>query len=420
MQIDSDIEKALRSAKRIYVHGVPSTPRYLLERLSDVCSDSQERRVYHIEISDSTEYFNSLSNKKIRDISLFIGQNMRSLYRSGLTEYFPAFLSDIPWMIKNVIKPDVALIGVSPPDRHSNFSLGANVVEMNAAIESAKVVIGEVNTQIPFTLGDSVLNVRKPDLILERDQPMQEYPPLKQNHQELEVGQMVSDLVDNGATVQAGIGKISDSAMLSLEGHQNLGIHTELFSNGMFSLVEKGVVNNRYKSVDRGYSVATFAKGSKSLYSFIENNSSITFKSVDYTNDTSIIRRNHLMTSINTCLSMDITGQIDAESIGMGMISGVGGQMDFVRGAALSPGGKSIFAFTSKTDRGISRIVPSLLPGSAVTTTRNHVQYVVTENGVINLHGLSMVERARSIISIADPDERDNLEKYARSVFPNF
>lgn len=416
----TDLEKTLSDAGSIYLHGVPSTPGRLLETVSEVSGSSGIPRIYHIEISDNAAYFSSLSRRKVQDISLFIGQNMRSLYRDGKTEYFPSFLSDIPWMVRNVIRPDIALIGTSGADIHGNYSLGPNVVEMPAAVETARIVVAQVNRNIPYTFGDSVLNSRKPDIIVEHDEPVQEYRQSPQNKVEAEVGQMVSELVENGATIQAGIGKISDSAMVSLDGHQNLGIHTELLSNGMFSLIEKGAVNNRNKSIDRGYSVATFAKGTRDLYSFIDRNSSILFKGVDYTNDTSVIRKNTHMTSINTCLSMDITGQINAESIGTQMISGVGGQMDFVRGSSLSSGGKSIFAFASKTDRGISRIVPYLQPGSAVTTTRNHVQYVVTENGVVNLHGLSMVERARSIISIAHPDERDNLESYAKGVFPCF
>ena len=417
---DGEITDILRKAERIYVHGAPCTPSSILDKIASMAWDSFCPDIYHIEISPSENYLKAVEERRVRDHSLFVGQNMRKAVASGGTEYLPVFLSEIPWMIRNVIKPDLTLLGLSPADPKGYHSLGPNVLEMRSAIESSRDVIGEINTGIPRTFGSNL--VRRSDIrhVIETDSGIPEYLPKKGDKIDREIGERVSDIVENGATIQAGIGKVSDCVMESLEGHQNLGIHTELFSNGMYRLSESGAVNNSLKSIDRGRSVATFAKGSSELYRFLNDNPSILFMDVDYTNDTSVIRRNYKMTSINTCLSMDISGQVNAESIGSRIISGVGGQMDFVRGASLSQGGKSIFALRSRTEKGIPKIVPFLEPGSGVTTTRNHVQYVVTENGSVNLHGLSIRERAKALTSIAHPEDRDSLDKYARESIPSY
>ena len=415
-----DLTEILKKAKRIYIHGAPCTPISVLEKIASLSGEGFCPDIYHIEISPPEDYLKAVEEKRVRDHSLFVGQNMRKAVASGGTEYMPVFLSEIPWMIRNVIKPDLTVVGLSPEDSKGYHSLGPNVLEMRSAMESARIVVGEINRRMPRTFGNNL--VRKSDLSIsiENDSDMPEYLPKKADQVDREIGERVSELVENGATIQAGIGNVSDCAIESLEAHQNLGIHTELFSNGMYRLSESGAVNNSLKSIDRGRSVATFAKGSSELYRFLNDNPSILFMDVDYTNDTSVIRRNYRMTSINTCLSMDITGQVNAESVGPRIISGVGGQMDFVRGASLSQGGKSIFALRSRTEKGIPKIVPFLEPGSGVTTTRNHVQYVVTENGAVNLHGLSIRERAKALISIAHPDDRDRLEKYARESMPSY
>lgn len=417
---DEDLLDTFRKSRRIYVHGAPCTPSSLLDVIASMAGDSFCPDIYHIEISPSQDYLNAVQEHRIRDHSLFVGQNMRNAVESGGTEYMPVFLSEIPWMVRNVIRPDLTIVGLSTADSQGYHSLGPNVLEMRAAMETSGAVVGEINSGIPRTFGSNL--VRRSDLIftVENDSGIPEYPRKNADKVDREIGEKVSELVENGATIQAGIGNVSDCAMESLDGHQNLGIHTELFSNGMHRLSESGAVNNSLKTIDRGRSVATFAKGSSELYRFLNDNPSVLFMDVDYTNDTSVIRKNYRMTSINTCLSMDITGQVNAESIGTRIISGVGGQMDFVRGASLSPGGKSIFAIRSRTEKGIPKIVPFLEPGSGVTTTRNHVQYVVTENGSVNLHGLSIRERAKALISIAHPDDRDPLEKFAREHIPSF
>ena len=410
----------IKPGSKIYVHAVPSTPLHLLKIIADNSDKIGPVRLYHEEISGVGPYFKPENRDKIHDVSLFLGRNMREAYKGGYTQYLPIFLSDIPKFVENTLKPDIVLVSISPSDRHGLHSLGAAVIAIKAAIKSSPLVIAQINSSLPRTFGDATVPENFIDYGIEQNEPIHEEGKHDISKDEMQIGENVAGLVPDGATLQAGIGAIPDAVMKCLDGHRDLGIHTEMFSDGMLDLTVSGAVTNMRKDLDIGHAVATFAKGSKKLYSFLNDNPQILMKSVDYTNDTSNIRKQKNMISVNSAVAVDLTGQVCAESIGDLIISGVGGQMDFVRGSALSPGGKSIIALTARTKSGKQKIASSLLPGSGVTTTRNHVQWVVTEFGAVNLHGLDLGERARKLISIAHPDDRDRLTKEAMKIYPGF
>ena len=410
----------IKPGSKIYVHAVPSTPLHLLKIIADNSDKIGPVRLYHEEISGVGPYFKPENRDKIHDVSLFLGRNMREAYKGGYTQYLPIFLSDIHKFVENSLKPDIVLVSISPSDRHGLHSLGAAVIAIKAAIKSSPLVIAQINSSLPRTFGDATVPENFIDYGIEQNEPIHEEGKHDISKDEMQIGENVAGLVPDGATLQAGIGAIPDAVMKCLDGHRDLGIHTEMFSDGMLDLTVSGAVTNMRKDLDIGHAVATFAKGSKKLYSFLSDNPQILMKSVDYTNDTSNIRKQKNMISVNSAVAVDLTGQVCAESIGDLIISGVGGQMDFVRGSALSPGGKSIIALTARTKSGKQKIASSLLPGSGVTTTRNHVQWVVTEFGAVNLHGLDLGERARKLISIAHPDDRDRLTKEAMKIYPGF
>ena len=410
----------IKPGSKIYVHAVPSTPLHLLKIIADNSDKIGPVSLYHEEISGVGPYFKPENRDKIHDVSLFLGRNMREAYKGGYTQYLPIFLSDIPKFVENTLKPDIVLVSISPSDRHGLHSLGAAVIAIKAAIKSSPLVIAQINSSLPRTFGDATVPENFIDYGIEQNEPIHEEGKHDISKDEMQIGENVAGLVPDGATLQAGIGAIPDAVMKCLDGHRDLGIHTEMFSDGMLDLTVSGAVTNMRKDLDIGHAVATFAKGSKKLYSFLNDNPQILMKSVDYTNDTSNIRKQKNMISVNSAVAVDLTGQVCAESIGDLIISGVGGQMDFVRGSALSPGGKSIIALTARTKSGKQKIASSLLPGSGVTTTRNHVQWVVTEFGAVNLHGLDLGERARKLISIAHPDDRDRLTKEAMKIYPGF
>ncbi len=410
----------IKPGSKIYVHAVPSTPLHLLKIIADNSDKIGPVSLYHEEISGVGPYFKPENRDKIHDVSLFLGRNMREAYKGGYTQYLPIFLSDIPKFVENTLKPDIVLVSISPSDRHGLHSLGAAVIAIKAAIKSSPLVIAQINSSLPRTFGDATVPENFIDYGIEQNEPIHEEGKHDISKDEMQIGENVAGLVPDGATLQAGIGAIPDAVMKCLDGHRDLGIHTEMFSDGMLDLTVSGAVTNMRKDLDIGHAVATFAKGSKKLYSFLSDNPQILMKSVDYTNDTSNIRKQKNMISVNSAVAVDLTGQVCAESIGDLIISGVGGQMDFVRGSALSPGGKSIIALTARTKSGKQKIASSLLPGSGVTTTRNHVQWVVTEFGAVNLHGLDLGERARKLISIAHPDDRDRLTKEAMKIYPSF
>jgi acyl-CoA hydrolase len=353
----------------------------------------------------------------VHDVSLFVGPNLRAAVRRGDASYIPLFLSDVPWYLSQPeTRPHVALINVSPPDRHGFVSLGPSIDATLTAIEQADIVIAQVNPQVPRVLGDACIPVDRITVAVAVDEPLSVLPERPVDEAMVAIGRLVADLVPDRACLQIGIGRVPDAVMRSLEGHQDLGVHTEMMSDGVRHLAAQGVITGRYKVTDPGKIVASFALGSRELYDFVSDNPAVSLHGVDYTNDTAVIRRNPRMVSVNSAVEVDITGQVAAEAIGPHVVSGVGGQMDFVRGASLAPEGRSIIALPARTGRGEPRIVASLRRGAAVTTTRNHVQYVVTEYGVAELKGATIEERAWRMIAIAHPEDRETLTREAREL----
>jgi acyl-CoA hydrolase len=351
-----------------------------------------------------------------RHRALFIGPNARDAVNDGRAEYIPAFLSDVPTLIRRGILPiDTALVNVSTPDRHGYCSLGTSVIAMPTAVRHAKTVVAQLNAAMPRTLGDSFIHVDDIDLGVEVDIPPYPHSLSEPSDDERRIGEHVAELVPDGATVQMGIGAIPSAVATALHDKRDLGIHTEMMTDVVRDLVEAGVVTGRHKEVNNGRIVATFMLGSQSLYEWVDNNPMVEMRPAEYTNDTAVIRRFRKMVAINSALEVDLTGQVCADSIGARMYSGVGGQMDFIRGAALADEGRAIIAMPSTAARGtVSRIVAALTRGAGVVTTRAHVETVVTEWGVADLHGRSIPERARALIGIADPMFRDELADEAR------
>jgi acyl-CoA hydrolase len=345
---------------------------------------------------------------------LFIGSHLRTAVSDGRADYIPVFLSEIPALFRRKILPlDVALVSVSPPDEHGYCSLGVSVDVTLAAVESAKVVIAQVNKYMPRTRGEGNIHVSKFDYFVEGDMPLPTRDLEPSSEVEQSIGKLVASLIEDGSTLQTGIGAIPNAALAALTNHKKLGVHTEMFSDGVIDLVEKGVITNECKCLQRGRIVAGFVSGSQRLYDFVNDNPSVEMMDISYVNDTSVIRRQPKMIALNSAIEIDLTGQVCADSIGEKIFSGVGGQMDFVRGASLSEGGKPIFALPSVTRRNESRIVPILKPGAGVVTTRAHVHYVITEFGVADLYGKNLRQRASALIEIAHPDHREALERAA-------
>jgi acyl-CoA hydrolase len=407
----------VRSSQRVFVQGAAATPSLLLQALADRAHALEDVEVVHMHAEGPAPHVAPDMLGHMRHRALFVGANTREAVNDGRADFVPIFLSDIPALFRNGDLPlDVALIHVSPPDAHGYCSLGTSVDITRAAIEAAELVIAQVNPRMPRTLGNSFVRFDQIHIAVPVDVPLFSHATTSPTRLEQQIGAHVAALVDDGATLQLGIGGIPNAALAAMTDRRDLGVHTEMFSDGLLDLVEAGVITGAAKTLHPGKIVTTFLMGSQRLYDWVDNNPMLEMQPVDYTNDTSIIRRNTRMTAINSALQVDFTGQVCADSIGTRIYSGVGGQMDFMRGAALSPGGKAIIALPS-TARGdtISRIVPTLAEGAGVTTTRAHVQYVVTEYGVASLHGKSIRERAELMIGIAHPAFRDSLLAWARA-----
>ncbi|MBL9108976.1 MAG: acetyl-CoA hydrolase/transferase family protein, partial [Myxococcales bacterium] len=350
--------------------------------------------------------------------SLFVSANVREWVDGPDADYVPVFLSEIPGLFRHERLPlDVALLQVSPPDAHGYCSLGTSIDAAHAAAESAKTVIVQVNRKMPRTLGDAHVHVSRIAAMVECDDDLPEVTYASDDPATAAIGRYVAELVEDGSTLQMGIGGIPDAVLAFLGDHKDLGVHTEMFSDGLVSLVERGVVTNAKKKVERGKTVTTFVLGSRKVYDFVDDNPAVAFRDVSWVNDASVIRKNPRVVAINSALEIDLTGQVCADSIGTYQFSGIGGQMDFMRGAALSEGGKPIIAMPSTTSKGISRIVPVLKPGAGVVTTRGHIRFVVTEHGVVNLYGKGLQERAQLLIGIAAPEHREVLERAYRERF---
>jgi 4-hydroxybutyrate CoA-transferase len=412
----SEAVAAIHSGQTVYVHGASATPQVLLDALVARAADLRDVCMVHLHIEGRGPHLAPEMAGHFRHLALFIGPNARTAVNEGRAEYVPTFLSDVPHLFRRRIVPlDAVLINVTPPDAHGYCSLGTSVDATLAAVESAGMVIAQLNRAMPRTLGDSFIHVDRIDLGVEVDEPPIDHPLNHIGEVEQRIARNVADLVPDGAVIQMGIGAIPSAVGLALISRRDLGVHTEMFTDVMVDLVESGAITGRRKEIDQGKIVAAFMMGTQRLYRFVDDNPMVEMRPVDYTNDTAIIRRLRRMTAINSAIEIDLTGQVCADSIGTRFYSGIGGQMDFVRGAALAEDGRAIIALPATAKGGTeSRIVPFLREGAGVVTSRGHVQTVATEYGVAELHGRSVAERARSLIAIAHPDFRDELTTAAR------
>jgi len=406
---------AISSGQRVFIHGAAATPRTLVQAFAARAADLRDVETVSIHTIGPAPYVAPELAGHVRHRALFTGANVRAAVNAGRADYVPVFLSDIPALFTDGSLPiDVALLNLSPPDEHGYCSFGTSVDVAKAAAESARVVIAQINPAMPRALGDSFIHADRLTRAVAVDEPPHEEPPAPPTDTERQIGEHIAGLVEDGSTLQLGIGAIPNAAAVALLTKRDLGIHTEMFSDGVVDLVEAGVVTGSAKTIHRGKVISSFVVGSRRVYRFVHNNPGVELHPIDYTNDTSIIRRNPRMVTINSAIEVDLTGQVVADSIGDRVYSGVGGQMDFMRGAALSPGGKPIIALPSTAKGGaVSRIVPTLQPGAGVVTSRAHVHYIVTEHGVAYLHGRSLRERARALIAIASPAFRDDLARFA-------
>lgn len=406
--------KSIQSGNRVFLQGAAMTPNVLIDALCDRYNELENVEIVSIHTEGQAKYAQEPYSKSFKMNSCFVGSNVRQLINTTQGDYIPIFLSEINLLFKNGILPlDVAVVQVSPPDKHGYCSLGVSVDITLPAIQTAKKVIALINPCVPRTHGDGIIHIRDIDCAVEVSSPIHTHSITSISSIEQEIGKHVAGLIEDGATLQMGIGNIPNAVLSNLGNHKRLGIHTEMFSDGVLPLIESGVITGEDKVVKNGKIVTCFAVGSQKLYDFVDDNPLVHFKEAAYTNDTSIIRRNPKVTAINSAIEIDLTGQICADTIGSRQYSGVGGQMDFIRGASLSKGGKPIFAMPSITAKGISKITPFLKQGAGVTTTRAHVHYVATEYGVVNLYGKNLQERAKALISIAHPNFREELEKEA-------
>jgi 4-hydroxybutyrate CoA-transferase len=406
----ADVISVVRSGTNIFLHGACATPAPLIEAL---CArrDLEAVRIYHLHTSGPAPFAERGREGEFRSVSLFTGAPLRAAVAENRADFVPIFLSDIPGLfLSGAVALDVAVVQVSPPDRHGLCSLGTSCDAAKAAVETARIVIAEINEQMPRTHGNNLVPLDRVHAFVATDRPLFEHHLEPQSAVESRIGEIVADLVEDGSTLQMGIGGIPDAVLSRLHGKHDLGIHTEMFSDRVVELVESGAVTNRLKNVGVGRIVTSFINGTRRLFDFVHDNPLVAFYPCDWTNDTSVIRKNPKVVAINSAIQIDLTGQVCADSIGHRIFSGIGGQMDFIRGAALSRGGKPIIALPATAAGGkISRLVVQLNAGAGVVTTRGHVHWVVTEYGAVNLHGRSLRERGEALISIAHPDFRAEL-----------
>jgi acyl-CoA hydrolase len=403
----------VQSGNRIFVHGSAQTPLHLLKELGN-----QKERLFDVEVvfitlqGDITIARPEFENH-FKLNCFFVSDPVREAVAQGRADFVPSFLSDIPDFFKQGILPlDVAIVQVSPPDKFGYCSLGASVDIARSAVITAKKVIALVNPRVPRTHGDSMIHADRFISMVyhESELPEVDYGA-KIGEEEMQIARIIAGQIEDGSTLQVGIGTIPDAVLKCLHNHKNLGVHTEMFSDGLIPLFENDVINNSKKKVHPNKTVTGFAYGTRKLYDYIDDNPGFNFLDIDYVNDPSVIRRNPKVVAINSAIEIDITGQVCADSIGTVQYSGIGGQMDFIRGASLSEGGKPFIALTSRTKKGISRIVPTLKPGAGVVTSRGHVRYVVTEYGIADLFGKNLRQRAEGLINISHPDDREDLDR---------
>jgi len=405
--------KVVNPSDRVFIHGSAATPVCLVEALQARWMELHNVELVSITTLGNVNFDRPEHRRSFFFNSLFVSAATRNVANSDDGNYVPIFLSEIPQLFHRQILPiDVALIQVSPPDSHGYCSLGTSVDIARAAVDTAKHVIAQVNPLMPRTHGEGYVHIRQIDALVwhQADLPEIDYAsdvtPVTE-----QIGRNIADLVEDGATLQLGIGGIPDQVLKNLTTHKNLGLHTEMFSDGVIPLIQQGVINNSQKIINPGRSVTSFLTGTRKLYDFVNDNPAIRVLDISYVNDTSVIRQNPKVTAINSAIELDLTGQVCADSIGTFQFSGIGGQMDFIRGASLSAGGKPIIALPSQTGKGISRIVPFLKEGAGVVTTRGHVHWVVTEYGAVDLFGKNFKQRAKALIGLAHPGHREILER---------
>ena len=408
--------KVIKSNDRVHLSSVAVTPHHLIDAMVARGKNGEFKnvRVQHIHTEGAAPYADPELEGVFQLESFFVGGNVRKQTQAGYADYIPVFLSETQKLIrKGYLNVNIAMVMVSPPDKHGFVSLGTSVDATLAAIQEADIVIAQVNKHVPRAWGDAMISVREIDYFVEHDQPLYIHNNAPLSDIEIAIGKNVASLVEDGACLQMGIGGIPNAVLAELGNHKNLGVHTEMFSDGLLPLVEKGVVNCKEKQIDKGKIVASFLMGSQEVYDFIDDNPMVAMMDVAHTNGIHVIRKNHKVTAINSALSIDLTGQVCADSIGTTFYSGVGGQIDFIRGAGHSEGGKPIIAMPSVTAKGISKVTPTLMDGAGVVTTRANMHWFVTEFGKVNLYGKTLQERARQIISIAHPDHQEFLDEKA-------
>lgn len=412
----------IKSGDRVYIHGSAQTPVYLLKELARQSHRLQNVELVFISVYGDIELTKPEYHESFHINSLFVSASIRNSVKEGYADYVPVFLSEIPELFKrNILPIDVAIVQVSPPDKHGYCSLGVSVDIARSAVNTAKHVIALVNPNVPRTHGDGLIHSSRFHSMGHCTDPLYEVRyGEKVGPVEMKIGEYVASLIEDRSCLQMGIGSIPDAVLRSLSRHKDLGVHTEMCSDGIIDLFEKDVINNKYKQIHPNKAVTAFALGSRRLYDYVDDNPAFQFLDIDYVNEPGVIRRNNKMVAINSAIEVDITGQICADSIGTYQYSGVGGQMDFIRGASLSQGGKPIIALPSRTAKGVPRIVPYLKQGAAVTTTRAHVHYIVTEYGIAYLFGKNIRQRAKALIGIAHPDDREALEKACYERFKIF
>jgi 4-hydroxybutyrate CoA-transferase len=408
----------IKNNERVFIHGGCATPERLVNALTNRSKELKGVEITHMHTEGEAPYARPKFSEAFHVNAFFIAKNIRPYVNEQHVQYIPMFLSEIPMFIRSgKFSIDTALIQVSPPDQHGYCSLGVSVDIARAACDMATKIIALVNPRMPRTIGDSMIHVSRITAAVFAEDSIFESAPTAMTDIEMQIGKHIAELVEDEATLQMGIGGIPNAALQFLENHKNLGVHTEMFSDGVLPLIEKGIINGQAKKIHRGKIVSSFAMGSQKLYDFMDDNPEVLMLDVGHVNDTTVIRKNKKVTAINSALEVDLTGQVCADSIGTDIFSGVGGQMDFIRGASLSEGGKPIIALPSTTKSGISKLVPTLKVGAGVVTTRAHVHYVVTEYGIADLYGKNIAQRAKAIIQIAHPNHREELERQSYDLY---
>ena len=412
----------IESNTRVFIHGSVCTPIYLLNELAKESDRLRNVELVSITLKGDLEIVKPEYSDSFHINSLFVSGPIRNAVAEGRADFIPVFLSDIPDLFRNkILELDTTIVHVSPPDRHGYCSLGVSVDIARAAVDSAKQIIALVNPSMPRTHGDGMIHTdRFTKMVFHESHLPEESYSSRVGPTEMIIGKHIAGMIDDGSTLQMGIGTIPDAVLSFLSGHKDLGVHTEMLSDGIIDLVEKDVINNKCKCKHPNKTITSFALGSRKLYDYVNDNSSFGFLDIDYVNNPHVIRQNPKVIAINSAIEVDLTGQVCADSIGELQYSGIGGQMDFMRGAALSNGGKPIIALNSRTNKGVPRIVPCLKEGAGVVTTRGHVHYVVTEYGVAFLFGKNLRQRAKLLIDIAHPDDREMLMKYCFERFKIF